>query len=138
MKIVVAEPPNFAAIDARFNVKGKPVYFCYGDTIFNPKGVAVPPSIVAHEMVHSARQGTDPEGWWKKYIDSVEFRIAEEVPAHRAEYLWFLERDTGKLVPKGWRSVSDFHLFHIANRLRSPLYNANLSLAKAKALICAP
>jgi hypothetical protein len=35
-------PPNYAAINRAFKMRGKPAIFCYGDTIYNPGRIKVP------------------------------------------------------------------------------------------------
>jgi hypothetical protein len=78
-------PPLFDEIDAVFGVRGKPILFAWGDKIFNPAGVTIPQELIAHEAVHGKRQG-DVVGWWRRYLVDPEFRLAEELPAHVAEF----------------------------------------------------
>ena len=66
MKTLFLFPPNYRAINKAFSVRGKPVIFCYGDTIYNPTRITVTPSLVAHEGVHSRQQGEDPRGWFAR------------------------------------------------------------------------
>lgn len=135
MKIVVATPPNFDEIDKAFNVKGKPIFFCYGDKIFNPAGAHIPEAILMHEKVHSVRQGDDPATWWTRYINDKKFRFAEELEAHRVEFTWHRTRpDAQKAIP-GWRSKEQYYLTQIAQRLSSPLYGSMVSTSEAKRLI---
>lgn len=112
MKVIQAFPPNFAAINAAFNVRGKRVLFAYGDRIYNPARFQVPPHLIVHEGVHGRRQGDDPDGWWRRYIAERAFRLAEEIPAHAAEY-----RSIG--TPEA--------LDRVAKRLSSPLYGSLIS-----------
>lgn len=130
MKIVVARPPNFDAIDAVFHVsKRRGVLFCYGDTIFNPDGVAVSEAIKAHEAVHSLRQAHDPAAWWGRYLVDAEFRFNEELPAHDAEYRWHAEQMG---ISRNQRRV---YLRMIATRLASSLYGNIVTVHRAKELI---
>lgn len=136
MQIIKDYPPNIDAIDAAFKVKDKVIFYAYGDKIFNPKGHDVHPSIIDHETVHSIRQAGDPEDWWKRYIDDPVFRLQEEVPAHRAELKWFMDREefrNQKII--GWRGGEEFYLTQVAKKLLNPIYNFNLSLVRAKALV---
>jgi hypothetical protein len=41
VKVLHLFPPNYAAINRAFKVRGKPIIFCYGSTIYNP-GLASP------------------------------------------------------------------------------------------------
>lgn len=132
MNIVHAWPPNIEEIDAAFNVKGqRGVVFTYGGTIFVPGGETLSLALRAHEAAHSERQTTDVkqiESWWRKYIKDPEFRLAEEIPAHRAEYREYarLHRD---------RNMRSEMLRKIAQRLASPLYGNLVKFREAKAFV---
>jgi hypothetical protein len=122
MKILYLYPPNFREIQRAFNVRGKPVLFAYGNAIYNPSRVHVPPELVIHETVHSERQGQDPKGWWGSYIADRGFRLEEEARAHSAENRHLLT--TGR-----------DHLELLAERLSSPLYGSLCDLETARKLI---
>jgi hypothetical protein len=125
---VRAYPPNIDEIDAAFHVRGKPVFFAYSDRIYNPAGVLIPPQIHVHEHVHCARQGGDPDGWWQKYIADVAFRLAEEIPAHQAEWRAYKMRHSQPEKRK-WALDS------IVARLASPLYGGMIDYHSARAAI---
>jgi len=144
MVIVNELPPNFAELNAKFNLESVKlsVYFCWGDTIYNPGGEPIHPSIIAHEQVHCDRQSQyraidpgGPPGWWRRYIDDVEFRLAEEVPAHRAEFQWWLKQPGIEKPVPGFRSKKDAMLLAIATRLTSPIYGKMIRLHDARRLI---
>jgi hypothetical protein len=120
VKVLYLFPPDYAAINRAFKVRGKPVIFCYGDTIYNPGRIKVPERLIAHESVHSRHQQGmgGPEVWWQRYIDDPQFRLIEEIPAHRAEY----------------RVAPEF-LDDIARRLASPLYGSLVDFEKARQII---
>lgn len=124
MKIIKAFPPNCAAINRAFHIRGKPVFFAYGDKIYNPAGAYIAPAIVVHERVHGERQGADPAAWWQRYIDDAVFRLDEEIPAHRAEYACY--RSTAQ---------TEQQLDLIAKRLSSPLYGNLVSYGLAVELL---
>lgn len=134
VKIVHAYPPNIDAIDEVFKVRGKKgVIFTYGDTIYVPDGGDVSPELRAHEGVHYSRQTSNPqqiEYWWKSYIADPEFRLAEELPAHRAEYRQYCSthKDSNQRVR---------FLHAIAGRLAGPLYGGVVSHSRARHLIAA-
>lgn len=124
----------FAEIDAAFNVAGKPVLFCWGDTVYNPENAAMSYELGAHEAVHSERQGDTDEtirAWWRNYIDDPKFRFDEELPAHRAEWRAFCERHRGVEARRRF-------LLAISLRLAGPLYGKLVSRVEAKRLITAP
>lgn len=137
MKVVVAKPPIYDYLTGIFPIQGrKGIYFCWSDAIYNPDNVEIPPAIMVHEGVHSVRQGSKPEDWWIRYCHDKEFRLAEELLAHRAEYQFYLKLNGINAPMPGWRSKLDFHLTKVAQRLSSPLYGSMVSTSKARRLIC--
>lgn len=129
MKVAVARPPNFERIAAVFPRAGNPgVIFAFGDTIFNPSGGEITPALFAHEGVHGERQGSDPEAWWERYLADKAFRLAEEIPAHQAEYRTFCAQGHGRTERRRYLAI-------IAGRLASPLYGHLIGFAEAKEVI---
>lgn len=119
-------PPNIGIIDAAFSVKDKPnILYCYGTDCFNPTGFDVPEHLIAHETVHSVRQGSDPDGWWHRYIVDKQFRLSEELVAHRTELAVFY-RDFKD------RNLQSRYLHSIAQRLSGPLYGNLLTHKQAR------
>lgn len=129
MRIVHEYPPNYAAIIKAFPwvEKTKGVLFCYGLNIFNPDSIAVSPSIMDHEEVHSLQQDDDPAGWWDKYLASPEFRFGEEVKAHICEYV--------NIYRNHDRNKRRLYLNAIAERLSGPLYGGLATKATAIRLL---
>ncbi len=138
MQIINADPPLLEELDAAFNIKGKAVYFTFGDKIYNPKGKDISPALMAHEQVHCDRQGDDVDGWWRKYIDDPKFRLEEELAAHRVEYQFIAADPASKKPVPGFRSKADYYLIQIAGRLSSPLYGNLITLAEARKAIACP
>lgn len=140
MRVVKAFPPHYRAINLAFGVRGKNVIFCFGDTIYNPSGVAVGRDLIAHESVHSERQKADPYGvdsWWARYVVDPKFRLAEEIPAHQAEFRYWQQHQSADRPVPGFRSSLDFHRVHIAKRLASPLYGGLVTMSRAMELVAA-
>lgn len=131
MKIKHENPPNIdvirAALGDRFLAAHKDAFFCYGDTIYVPSGGKLTQAEIAHEHTHSIRQGEDPDTWWREWLNNMEFRILEELIAHRVEYR-VAARDANRAQRRG-------HLTAIARRLSGPLYGHAMSIATAKRLI---
>lgn len=129
MKIEYTRPPNFEKIvQVLPEAGGKGVIFCYGDTIYNPFGGAIPEQILAHETVHSERQGLTVdavEAWWDRYLADVQFRLDEEIPAHIMEYKVYSE-----LVRDRERRARYMH--RLACRLASSLYGRLLPYMAAR------
>lgn len=128
MKVLYLHPPNFAATNRAFNVRGKRVIFAFGSTIYNPRRITIPPELYAHEAVHQERQGADPMGWWDFYISDPQFRLQEEIPAHQAEYREVCTRGSDP----GWRQLA---AERIAARLASPLYGSLVGFDDAIRLV---
>ncbi len=132
MKIVVQRPPNFTeivvALPAAATRHG--VLFAYGDILYNPDGVTVNPFLMAHEKMHQVQQAGLPEEWWKLYLCSLEFRLDQELEAHRAEWQAFLAHD-----PPSTRNARRTYMSRIAHRLASKLYGGLVSVHVAKRLI---
>jgi hypothetical protein len=116
MEVRIERPPLWAEINAKFHVEGKPVLFSWGDIIYNPQGILIPPELVIHEMAHGERQLVPGVlAWWGEYLRDESFRYEEEVIAHRAE-LAFL---SAKVTDRNSRNKL---LVRTAARLTSPLY----------------
>jgi hypothetical protein len=98
MKVVEGYPPNYELIATALNPNDQAV-FCYGDTIFNPGGRQLTEDVVEHERTHSAQQGSDPDGWYHRYLTDPAFRLEQEIEAYGAQYA-FAKRfvKSGKLL----------------------------------------
>ncbi len=129
MRIIRERPPMFDEIDAKFHIADRPVIFAWGDIIYNPKGIPIPPQLIEHEGMHGWRQ-TDlgVEQWWRNYIDSAAFRLEEEILAHQVEYRALL-RDCKN------RNARRACLKQTAKRLAAPLYGGMTTVAKARKLL---
>ena len=128
MKIINSNPPNIDELDSKFNIRGKPIIFTYGDIIYNPLNVFVSPELMSHEEVHSVRQTNDRasiELWWEKYLIDPEFRLNEEVLAHRAEFKKYCETHKD-------RNNQNLFLNGISQRLSSSMYGNMLTVNKAR------
>lgn len=127
MKVVHERPPIWDKAVAVFGQLPNEVIFAWGNVIFCPGGGDVSPSLRAHEAVHGVRQNGDPQGWWDRYLADPDFRLAEEIPAHRAEF----RRAIRNLSATEQHKV----LARIANRLASPLYGGLVDYAGARSAI---
>jgi hypothetical protein len=124
-------PPMWDEIVAAFPRAARPgVIFSWGSTIYYPFPLApLTGALFAHEAVHGARQQQmGIETWWHRYIGDPAFRLEEEIPAHRAEYLAHCH-EGARRGPK--RAA----LTAIAKRLASPLYGGLVTLDQAKRLV---
>lgn len=139
MRIIDAFPPNYAEIAERFPVKGRPMLFAWGGTIYATNGAAVPGHKMRHEAIHGARQscylGEGSQGshdrlvnWWRRYLDDPVFRLNEEVPAHVAEYLALCETGSGRAARR--RALAE-----VSKQLASPLYGGLISCERARRVI---
>lgn len=119
MNVVEGYPPNYDEIKAAFN-PGKGTIYCYGSTIYNPDGIPLSEELKAHEAVHAKQQGIDPAGWWRRYIDDPDFRLAQEMAAHIAEVKMFKKLN-------GCRNARARFVWSIAGRVSSGLYGSVIS-----------
>lgn len=129
MNVVTTPPPNYAEIDAAFHIAGQQIVITYGDTIHNLSGNPITDHLMAHEQVHEGQQGTDPAGWWKRYIADPAFRMQQEIPAYQAQYRF-----------KCGHGLTDHHkrmLFamDLAGYLSSSMYGNAISFSEAMRLI---
>jgi len=121
-------PPIYDEILAAFPNITDDVVFSWGNKIYAPGFASeIPPEIHWHEGVHGYRQGNDIVGWWHRYIDDVEFRLAEEIPAHQKEFQYIYEHEN--------RAMRRRMLNMIASKLSSPLYGKMITPTQAKKII---
>ncbi|MFP3947127.1 MAG: hypothetical protein ACLFWG_00220 [Longimicrobiales bacterium] len=128
VRIVERNPPNIREIRAAFDLTGNEIFAWGPDTIFNPSGAHLSPALIAHETEHVRQQNGDPEAWWDRYLRDAEFRLDQEVVAHRAEWEAFKRQ---KANPRKRRR----YLGELARRLASAMYGSMVSPSEARALI---
>lgn len=129
MRIAEDYPPLFDEIAERFPAaRGKGVIFAFGSIIYNPSGIHISRALFAHETMHGQQQGDDVTGWWRRYMDDVEFRLEQEIPAHQAEYRFAMldakDRNDRRFMTKA-----------IAARLAGPLYGRLITGAEARRIL---
>lgn len=131
MQTVVAHPPNwvdilrvFPAVEHRTGV-----LFAWGDKIYNPSNIQIPPWLFAHECAHSLQHEKfgSPEQWWLRYLSWPKFRLEQELEAHRVEIEAYNEHHN--------RHFRRSYFNQVADRLASPLYGKLVTIRKAKALL---
>lgn len=142
MRIIRAFPPNFREISEHFPIRGRQgLLYSWGDTIYNPSGVVIPPWLIEHEEVHGRRQMggimpifAEPANtqkvriWWDQYLHDKQFRLREELLAHRAEFASFQKQAVSF-------KDSDLYLDTISERLSSSLYGNMVTQREARDLI---
>jgi hypothetical protein len=133
---VVAElPPNIAEIEKVFPGVGKRarwhgIYFCYGNTIYNPRGLPIDVQLLAHEATHCAQQiAVGADEWWRKYLADPQFRFDQELEAHRVEF------EAYRHYVNDSRPFRRRYLAAISERLSGPLYGRMVTKAEAKQAI---
>lgn len=128
-QIIEEYPPNFSEIQAHFDLTNQKPVFAWGDKIYNPFKIEIPPDMLYHEYIHWQQQKhyTTPAIWWTKYIMDNEFRLEEEVEAYAHQYL-FVKKHTPQYV---YREM----LEEAAENLSSPLYNLGITKNQAEAMI---
>ena len=131
-EIVKGWPPNIDAIRKVLPVTRRNI-FAYGGVIYAPGGKDLSPALIAHEKVHFRQQAAHPggvEGWWAQFLTDVEFRLDQELEAHRVEYQTAISLDSS-------RHNRRKSLKLIAGRLAKPMYGGIISAAEAKRRIAA-
>ena len=128
MEIVFDFPPNYDEIESVFPMAKRGVIFAWGNKIYNPAKIFIPSQLIAHERVHGRRQGSDVQGWWRRYLDEREFRLNEEILAHIAEMDCLLG-------PNPNRQMRRKTIRSIAKRLSNPLYRCGISRVQAQVLL---
>lgn len=114
--VIHDRPPNYDEIVAEIpRAAENGVIFAYSPAVYVPSGRSLPPPLIAHEWVHLEQQANDPAGWWKRYLDDLEFRFDQELEAHQAEYRAFCELHAD-------RNSRATYLGMIGRRLASSLY----------------
>lgn len=103
MKIVDEFPPNYKEICKVFDVRDRPtIIFTYGDTIYNPSKIKMPPELLIHEQTHIFQQEKiGAEKWWEQYLTDAKFRLSQELEAYRNQWAYVREKCTtayGKTV----------------------------------------
>lgn len=150
MRVLNAVPPLFDEIRAVFPLADRPgIVFAFGDTVYVPKPIGtLPREILAHEQIHGDRQlgsavagtarGVDAVAvWWQRYLADPEFRLAEELPAHVAEFNSLCEQHRPR-----WHSERNLRrtmAAHVARKLTAPLYRYGslITIEKAKQVLLA-
>jgi hypothetical protein len=133
-RIIYDVPPMYDEIDTVFAVRGKPVIFAWGDKVYMPgQACGLSKALTAHEAVHCVRQLKYPggvEAWWRRYMADPQFRLDEEIPAHRAELAVLQAKAKGP-------SMRIHALSRTAARLAAPLYGNLITIADAKKALAA-
>lgn len=126
------KPPIWENARAVFRINLDTVIFSYGDTIYNPGKVEIPPDIMIHEMVHIGQQKGNREDaalWWGKYMRDAEFRLSQEVEAYGKQY-WYICTKKSQDKRVQWNVLKRF-----AEILSGPLYAGCVGLPRAIQLI---
>lgn len=122
-EIVKDFPPNIDAIRAVLPLTGREI-FAYDGVIYNPSGSRLGAELIAHEHVHFRQQGTFPKRWWKRFLKSAEFRLQQEMEAHREEYRVFCQSHRDRNARVGFLRL-------LGKRLASPMYGGLMTTTQA-------
>lgn len=132
MTVVDGRPPNFDKIIKVFPLASRAgVMFAYGWTLYAPGFTArtVPDELLyAHEPVHAIQHTTYEGGigaWWDRYMEDIDFRFSQELPAHVAEFRYLVS-----LAHARKRALRE-----TAEKLAAPLYGSMRSVEECQRLI---
>jgi len=123
LKILNEQPP---ILDKLLKAGLKPretTVFVYGDILYNPSGVEIPPDILVHEEVH-IRQQKDNKDFLEKYLNDKEYRLKVEVEAFREQYKFVCEM----LKDRNYRAKC---LYSLAQELASSVYGEIINYSEA-------
>jgi len=122
-------PPNYDYIKQFFPAEAHKAIFAYGQIIYNPFKVEIPPDVEVHEATHTKQQKSfaTPDLWWLRYCTDTEFRKWEEVEAYANQY----KSLKAVLREKVYRLALD----EFAEVLSGPLYNLGITKNQAHSLI---
>lgn len=123
MKIIKDYPPNIDRIREMFPLSGNEI-FAYGDVVYVPSGMPLTPELEEHEQTHINQQNGQPDVWWEKYFTDPQFRLDQELEAHRAEYKKFCSLNKDKNQQAKFLNL-------IALRLASPMYGSIITSKQA-------
>lgn len=117
-------PPNIEEIRAVLPVTEKNI-FAYDLVIFNPGGGKLPQELHHHEAVHFKQQtAIGVEAWWLAYLSDEKFRLAQEIPAHKAEYRCYCKYNRD-------RNEQAQRLREMGRRLAAPMYGGIITVNEA-------
>lgn len=128
MNIIRGRPPNYEEIIEFLPTASKiGTIFTYGDDVYVTGPNPLSPALQIHEAVHIRQQrAIGRDAWWERYLCDIDFRFAQELEAHRAEYFYYTNMG---------RNIARVNLNIIAKRLASPLYGNIVTKQKAKTMI---
>lgn len=133
MTIVNERPPEWIMTGclSQFRVNVERTFWTYGDVIYNPGGIIIPPDIVAHEERHMQQQSEYDGGkdrWWEHYLTNPRMRLEMEADAYGVQYRWYCARYKD-------RNAQARYLHMLAEKLSSPLYQVAVSHQQASQMI---
>lgn len=123
MKVVYDYPPNIDQIREVFTLH-KGIVFTYGDIIYNPDCGFINDPLMRHEETHCKQQGTNPAGWWERYLQDPAWRVTQEVAAYRRQFKAIKKLTNDRERRHAW-------LCKLAGDLSGPMYGSPIPFQKA-------
>ncbi len=129
MRIVNEIPPFLGRLhDAGLWPNVQHTVFTFGETIYNPGRLNIPPDLMTHEKTHAQQQGEYPGGpdaWWGRYLQDKYFRIVQEVEAYGNQYRYICQ----KMIKD--RNQRNRMLIKIGQSLSGPTYGSMITTEAA-------
>lgn len=131
MEIVNTLPPIWEEAHKHFEINDDETFYTYGNKLYNPARLNVPPEILAHEETHMRQQQKTeggPAGWWAQYFENKAFRADQEAEAYANQYEEYCKNHKD-------RNQRAKYIYELASHLSSPLYKLGITHQDATIMI---
>lgn len=122
------KPPIWEEAQKAFNFEDdKPIFFSFGNIIYNPNNAHLSADLLRHEETHMEQQMHSPEVamiWWRRYIADPVFRMEQEGEAFGAQYAFICQ----SVKDPNYRYKN---LVALAQAMSAPLYGGVISVNEA-------
>jgi hypothetical protein len=146
LPVIGGFPPNYDVILMAIPevADNHAVIFTYDGAIYNPYGKEITQELQIHEAVHVKQQGSDPDGWWIRYLKDKQFRLEQEAEAYGEQYHFAkiavsmadeAAQKEGKHLSAGKNNLLKWGLESMALALSGPSYGNLISYGEAEARI---
>ena len=131
--IIKSVPPIFAKLKKQFGVNWDDgICVAYGDKIYTKYDIA--PDVLIHEEVHLQQQKEiGVEKWWNLYLNNKNFRMNQEIEAHKKQAEFLLNLLQGSRT--AGKRYASWKLGQMAKDLSGPMYGRMMTLKEANKIL---